>query len=491
MLDLSELEQWREGNRLEVKAAQGGLPGDVWPSVSAFANTNGGLIVLGVKENTKTHELFVLGLKDARKMLDDFTNAANSTDKLSYPIFSDENLSIQTIGGREVIAIEVPRVESKLRPVYEGHDPYKGSYRRKFTGDYHCTREEVAAMLRDASEDPLDMEPVTRSELEDLDKDTIRAYRALYAESHKTGKVRKLPDDEFLRHIGAAVRDEDGTIRPTRAGLLMFGQEWCIVYDFPNYFLDYRKQTGGNRRWEDRFTSQDGEWSGNLFDFYERTYDKMKQALEVPFKLEGIYRVDETPAHEALREAIVNALANADFKSSRGVVFRWTADAIELVNPGCFRTGIEQAYAGGISDARNKTVLKLFSLIKVGERAGSGVPNMVDQWETCGYGRPVLSETFDPEVSTTILPLSKFTTDEPAGKSAVNVGSKTKPTVAERNDAIVAYLATHGESRSADIAESIGLGASRTNDLLRGLAEGGIVEAVGGYRNRRYKLADR
>ena len=76
MLDLSELEQWREGNRLEVKAAQGGLPGDVWPSVSAFANTNGGLIVLGVKENTKTHELFVLGLKDARKMLDAARNKA-------------------------------------------------------------------------------------------------------------------------------------------------------------------------------------------------------------------------------------------------------------------------------------------------------------------------------------------------------------------------------------------------------------------------------
>ena len=213
--------------------------------------------------------------------------------------------------------------------------------------------------------------------------------------------------------------------------------------------------------------------------------------MEVPFKLDGIRRVDETPAHEALREAIVNALSNADFKSSRGVVFRWTADGIELVNPGCFRVGVEQAYVGGTSDARNKTILKMFSLIEAGERAGSGIPDMVDQWMSCGYGKPRLSETFDPEVSTTFLPLSKFTADEPAGKSAVNVGSKAKPTVAERNDAIVAYLAAHGESRSADIAESIGLGTSRTNDLLRDLAEGGIVEVMGGYRNRRYKLADR
>ena len=136
-MDLSDLERLRESNRLEVKAAQGGLPKDVWPSVSAFANTNGGLIVLGVKENTKTHELFVLGLKDAHKMLDDFVNAANSADKLSYPIVSGEHLSIQTIRGREVIAIEVPRAEREQRPIYLGRDPLNGTYRRTFVGDYH------------------------------------------------------------------------------------------------------------------------------------------------------------------------------------------------------------------------------------------------------------------------------------------------------------------------------------------------------------------
>lgn len=83
--------------------------------------------MLGVKENTKTHELFVIGLKDAQKMLDDFVNAANSTDKLSHPIFSDENLRIETIRGREVVVIEVPRVKRRLRPIYEGRDPFKGT----------------------------------------------------------------------------------------------------------------------------------------------------------------------------------------------------------------------------------------------------------------------------------------------------------------------------------------------------------------------------
>ena len=134
---------------------------------------------------------------------------------------------------------------------------------------------------------------------------------------------------------------------------------------------------------------------------------------------------------------------------------------------------------------------KMFSLVKVGERAGSGVPNMFDQWVLCGYARPELSEEVDPEVSTTWLPLSKPTADGSEVKSAVSIGSKARATNADGRDSIFAYLSNHGELRLADIAESIGLGTSRTNGLLRGLVEGGIVETLGGYRNRRYKLSGR
>ena len=280
-----------------------------------------------------------------------------------------------------------------------------------------------------------------------------------------------MPDAEFLCQIGAAKRDASEAIRPTKAGLLMLGQEWRIVYEYPSYFLDHRRETGGNRRWDDRFTSQELEWTGNVFDFYGRVYMKLKQALDVPFKLDAdMRRVDETPAHEALREAIVNAITNADFSSSRAVVIRWTEAGIELKNPGTFRVGVEGAYAGGTSDARNKNLLKIFSLIQIGERAGSGVPNMVDQWMSCGYGKPELSESYDPEVSTVMLPLSADSADGISGKSAESVGRKATGQTVENGNAIVAYLAEHGEEKSAEIAAIIGLGTSRTNDLLRGLA---------------------
>ncbi len=83
-MDIAKLETYRENNRLEAKAAQGGMPRSIWETVSAFANTEGGVIVLGAKER-KDGTLEVVGLGDAGKMLDDFWNAAHSPDKLSSP----------------------------------------------------------------------------------------------------------------------------------------------------------------------------------------------------------------------------------------------------------------------------------------------------------------------------------------------------------------------------------------------------------------------
>ena len=66
---------------------------------------------------------------------------------------------------------------------------------------------------------------------------------------------------------------------------------------------------------------------------------------------------------------------------------------------------VEDAYAGGISDPRNETMMRMFALVRVGERAGSGIPNMVKNWMVAGYGKPVLSEQVNPERSTIFLPL--------------------------------------------------------------------------------------
>lgn len=187
----------------------------------------------------------------------------------------------------------------------------------------------------------------------------------------------------------------------------MFGQDWRTTSEFPNYFLDYREQRDPALRWEDRITSQGGMWSGNAYDFYFRVYPKLAQALKVPFKLEGISRIDDTPAHKALREALVNCLTNADYYGRRGLVALWTPDKIELANPGGFRVDVDKALVGGVSDPRNAAMLKIFSFVEIGERAGSGLPKIHDGWTSCGYEPPRYKESFDPDRTTLVLPLKK------------------------------------------------------------------------------------
>ncbi len=408
-MDLSKLDSYKEGNRLEAKEAQGGLPRSIWASVSAFANTSGGVILLGVAERAdKTLE--AVGLKDAHRMADDFWNAAHSSDKLSPCVLADKDVRIESVDGKDVLVIEVPRAKRQQRPVYVNGNPVRGTYRRDHTGDYSCGMNEIEAMYRDASNESADLRLHEGLSVADLSAETVDSYRRRYDLYHEGSAWKDLSDEEFLCRIGAARIGEDGEAHPTSAGLLMFGEEWRIMGEFPHYFLDYRQETSPETRWQDRVTSQTDEWPGNVFGFYQRAYDKMRQALKVPFKLdENSLRVDETSAHEALREAIANCLTNADYNERRGVVLLWQEDGLKLSNPGGFRVSVEDAYAGGISDPRNETMMRMFALVRVGERAGSGIPNMVKNWMDAGYGKPVLSEQVNPERSTIFLPLSEET----------------------------------------------------------------------------------
>lgn len=324
MFDLNELKTYREGNRLEAKKAlgrdgQGELPRSVWETVSAFANTAGGVIVLGVSER-KDGSFVVHGIPKVGKVLDDFWNAALSEDKLSARFVKDADATVGTVGGKGIVVIRVPWVDRYTRPVYIDNSIFGGTFRRTHTGDHLCGREEVLSMLRDSDTSSQDAAVAENVQLDHISRETVERYRRRFNERNEGHVWGRVDDTTFLTNIGALRADESSELRPTRAGLLMFGEDRWITYKFPHYFLDYRQEAGAVERWEDRFTSQPGDWTGNVYDFYFRVYNKLKAALKVPFRLDGVDRVDDTPAHEALREAIVNALTNANWFDRRGVV---------------------------------------------------------------------------------------------------------------------------------------------------------------------------
>lgn len=136
-----------ENAAVEFKRARGGVPADFWPSYSSFANTDGGVIILGVREKDGKRE--IEGLVNTEKIVADLWNAVNNPDKISANVLFNESIYPVDVDGKAVVFVEVPRAERTVRPVFVGSDVFKGTYRRNGEGDYHCSRETVEGMIRD------------------------------------------------------------------------------------------------------------------------------------------------------------------------------------------------------------------------------------------------------------------------------------------------------------------------------------------------------
>jgi len=157
MLDFDNLQNYRENNRIEAKQALGGLPESIWETYSAFANAEGGIILLGVEE-LPDKRLHALDLLDPQWLIDDFLTLVNDPHVVSVNILSEEHIQVHQIDGKHIISITVPKAHPCDRPVYIENDLYRGSYRRSGEGDYRCSREEVDAMLALKNTVPEEME---------------------------------------------------------------------------------------------------------------------------------------------------------------------------------------------------------------------------------------------------------------------------------------------------------------------------------------------
>ncbi len=151
MIDLNNIEFYREGNRLEAKKATGGLPESIWETYSAFANTLGGVILLGVEEH-KDRSLHPVDLPDPEDLVEEFWRLVNDKNKVSANILSPDDVTVENINGKRIIVIRVPRALPDKMPVYIYNDPMMGFFNRQGDGDIRCNIMEIQAMLAEYEE---------------------------------------------------------------------------------------------------------------------------------------------------------------------------------------------------------------------------------------------------------------------------------------------------------------------------------------------------
>ncbi|MEC4747167.1 RNA-binding domain-containing protein [Methylomicrobium sp. Wu6] len=395
-----------EDRDVEFKSANGGLPKSLWESVSAFANTEGGTIVLGVVERDGAY--IVEGVRKPQVLLKTFWDSHNNAQKLNQPVCHERDISVLAVDGSEVVCIHVPRANRQQRPVFINGNPFFGCYKRNHEGDYRCSEAEVRQMLRDAGDDPLDGQILEGFDIDDLDVESVTAYRNRFASRDSDHPFLALGEREFLESLGAWRLDRRSKLSGiTLAGLLMFGKERSLLEALPHFHLDYQEQLSGDPdvRWTFRLTL-DGKWAPNLFNFYFRVYPRLVDGIDVPFKLDkAATRLEQTHVHEALREALVNTLVHADHQSSRPLTVIKHSDAFIFTNPGRLRIPREQLYQGGVSDPRNPNLLKMFQMLGLGEKAGSGFQKILRAWQEQHWMIPLVAENLRLEMTRVWLPV--------------------------------------------------------------------------------------
>lgn len=124
----------------------------------------------------------------------------------------------------------------------------------------------------------------------------------------------------------------------------------------------------------------------------------------------------------------------------------------------------------------------MFNFIDIGERAGSGIPNIFRVWKEQKWSEPVITEEYNPDRTTLSLGLS-IASDK---KQAINHEHKTIFVI--QKDLIIDYLTDNPSATTSEISTLLGVSNPRARAVLSKLTAEGIIVAEGANRNRRYKL---
>ena len=417
-------------------------------------------------------------------------NNLNNPGKVSANLLTDADVQELNIGGKIVVRVNIPQATRQQKPVFLNGQPLGHTYRRLNEGDRLCDDATVKRMLAEQLEDSRDTRILDKFGLNDLDLDSLHAYRNAFA-VHRPGHPWVALDDlAFLHMLGGWAEDRaSGAAGLTAAGLLMFGRWPAIPEAFPLYFVDYQERSDdpdSQTRWLDR-VMPDGSWSGNLYDFFRRVIQRLTADLKVPFVLRDGVRIDDTPVHQAVREALVNCLIHADYTDRASVLVVKSPAGFNFRNPGAMRVPIAQALAGGASDCRNRTLHQMFLLINLGERAGSGLPKIRSGWEQAGHALR-LFESFEP-FDQTVLEMrwhAAPAVSAPEAEQGSPISSPiSSPATEER---ILQLLAENPRYSTQQVGDALGISKRAVLKQIEKLKQQGRVSRTGSAKGGHWEV---
>ena len=435
-----------EGVDLEYKKAKNNLPESFWETYSAFANTNGGKIILGIDEkNIDPYQ----GVNNPQKIRDNLFALVANKQKVSCNLLTDNDIEYIDIPdkNKQLIVVTVREANPHQKPVHLKND-YRESYKRLGEGDVRLDKEELKYLMT-SSHDDIDSELLNNFDENDLNLDTIEHYKQLLIELTGNTKYNSISLRDFLIEIGVFKKDRiDNTYKLTAGGLIFFGKYNSIISRYPKFQLDYfEKDTSLSTRWNDRISTGDMMYPDlNMFDFFNLAYKKLTTTTNDRFEFnnESAHRLPfKKDLSESIREALVNCLMHAYYDFDSPIVITAYQDFYEFKNPGKMKISIPE-----------------------------GGPKIFDISEKYKLKIPEVSTTFDSTVVTIwkVDLLSSYTN------------------TSDNEKIILEYIIKNGSITKNDVLENSLMTEYKFRENLKSLQNKKYIEIEGKGRSTRYVL---
>lgn len=448
-----------ESERVEFKL-KAPRPAELAERLCGLANTRtGGMIIFGIADADRE----LVGLSEVNASLDISLRAA----RMLKPTLVLASPTTFAIDGKTVLVVEVPRNQGVL---YQSSGVF---WVRKGTHTVPMSVEEIRLHLNTAGALHWETQLCRNASIGELDERLVERYLALRDERSRQHLGHSSLEEILVGLHCAATDPSTGALRPTNVGVLMFGRnpQWRIPHS--EVVCIRYTDTIGVRRYENRKIL-----SGTLTELIDQAGEFIRQHLVVGGEIIGFKRVDlpEYP-FEALREAVVNAVAHRDY-SLEGQAIRifFYADRVEIRSPGLLPFGVtleDIVQLRAQSRPRNPTVVQFLRDVPgYMERVGMGIRMMVQEARQLGIPDPEFSEP------------QEFAVTFRNGRDITAEQLPFNP----RQLLALDLIRQRGSITSGEYCEATGVSESTALRELRAMVSRGAIVAQGKTRGVRYRL---
>lgn len=421
---------------------------DLYKEVIAFANTDGGIIYIGIDDQGN--------LTGIDNIDDTYTKLTNGIRDAIQP---DVTMFVRYIlQENKVIRIEVG--EGSYKPYYlkgKGLKP-TGVYVRQGASSVQASPEQIRQMIKESDGDTFEKMRTMQQELTfDEAEHTFKKYHVDFSEDKYIALgLRNLHDDQYTN---LALLLSDQCQHTTKVAV--FGDDANTI------FKDAK------------------EFDGSIFKQLDETFSYLSLCNRTAAIFKGLERIEKPDyPEEAIREALLNALIHRDYGFSGSIIINVNDSCMEFISIGGLLPGLSaEDIRSGISQPRNRKLAEIFHRLRLIESYGTGIRKIFKL-----YNGSTVQPRIEVTANTFKLILPNLNT---SGEQTVVTETEQVSTplaVTPQMKIVLDYLAEYGEMSDEELQEILNIKKTRAYLLTRQMSESGLIEVSGRGATKKYRL---